>query len=1115
MATMKKMARMKMAIDTPIPDAAEREMALDPRASFIVSAPAGSGKTELLMHRFLKLLAVVDRPEEIVAMTFTRKAAGEMQGRIIEALTSAVRGEEAASPYEMSRRNLARIVLERAAEKGWDILDNPGRLKVQTIDSFCASIVRQMPVLSRMGALASISDSPSELYLEAARRTVEAAEDDGTEADAVRLALRNLDNSTANLTDRLAEMLEKRDQWLRHLSGPDAELRGRLEEPLRKAVEAGIKGVVDLVAFPTFLASRLIAAVRYAATNITDKDPSLASLVDASELPSASADDFGRWQAIRKLLLTDDDKWRIKVDKRNGFPADKAGKERKTDFLELVAALSEQDGLLGRLAALKQLPAPAYTDEEWRTLSALIHLLPSAVKRLEEVFMERREVDFQSVALSAVEALGPDDAPTDLMLSLDWSIRHILVDEYQDTSYAQLALLASLVRGWERGDGRTLFVVGDPMQSIFLFRDSDVGLFLDAKRNGIGNVNLIPIDLRSNFRSDAGIVDWVNDAFGRAMPSKDDAVVGAIRYSKSSAVIPGGSPPEIASFAGRTDATEADRIVSLIESIPKDESVAVLCRSRSHAAGIVSALKKGGVPFRAQDFDQLRHTPVVQDLYALARALSHPYDRIAWLAVLRSPLCGMKLDDLLRLCAGASKSAVSSLLNDDERLRGLSDDGRDRALHIREFLSKALSLVGRVGFRGLVEGLWIELGGPATARTDAGMKDAEAFFRVIESVSTAGGLDATKDVEARLKALYAAHAAPDAHIDIMTIHKAKGLEFDNVILPGLGRRPRPEGKKLLLWLEREDALLLAPMEKKDASESSGVYDYLRRMQNTKADLEQARLFYVACTRARKRLFLFGHVGINLREEGVESKIDKKSFFALIRDLLPEPEATGPSETTQEARAVQPLLRRLPCPFTLPLAVPAVASVTAPDVESNDLEPVYDWAGARIRHVGSVVHRCLAVISREGSDKWDDARVKAGKNRALAHLKSLGLNAADASASADDCIAAIARTLKDARGRWILESHPESAAEWPITSVIDNRLVKSVIDRTFVADGVRWIIDYKTGAHEGGGLDEFIKNEKERYAPQLERYAVALKALGETREIRKGLYYPAHSAWVEW
>lgn len=1104
-----------MPIDAMVPDAAERELALDASMSFIVSAPAGSGKTELLMQRFLGLLAVVERPEEILAMTFTRKAAAEMQDRIIAALRSAAAGGEPRSPHEKSRYGLARSALARSIEKGWDILDNPGRLKVQTIDSFCASIVRRMPLLSRMGALASISDSPTELYLEAARRTVEMVEDDGTEADAVRLALGTLDNSVAALTDRLSAMLEKRDQWMRHVSGrePDAELRNRLEKPLKKAVEVAIKGVID--AFPALLESRLMDAVRYAAVNIEDKDSPLVSIADANALPTAAVCDIMRWQAIRRFLLTDKGEWRKTVNVKNGFPAGKTGKERKEDFLELIAALCEHDGLLERLVALKRLPSPAYTDDEWCILSALIHLLPAVVKRLEEVFIERREVDFQEIALSAINALGDDEKPTDLMLTLDWRIRHILVDEYQDTSYTQLALLKALVRGWERGDGRTLFVVGDPMQSIFQFRDSDVGLFLDAQAGGIGDIALVPIALKSNFRSTAVLVDWVNNAFSAAMPAKEDAATGAIRHYPSSAVITGGALPAITVFAGRADAQEADGIVSLIRNIPDNESVAVLCGSRSHAAGLVSALKQKDILFRAADFDQLWRTPVVQDLYAIARLLANLHDRVAYLALLRSPLCGMKLADILLLCAGDSKSAIWTLLNDDERVNGLSDDGRGRALHIRERLSKALGLTGRVAFRRLVEGLWIELGGPAAAQGEAGMKDAEAFFRVIESASTTGGLDAFKDIEARLKALYAAHAGPDARIDIMTIHKAKGLEFDNVILPGLGRRPRLERKKLLLWFEREEDLFLAPMEKKDAAQSSGVYDYLDRIHEEKGRLERARLFYVACTRAKKRLYLFGHAGI------VSQKVDKKSFFALISGLLPT--AVAASEAAQEElRAFDgergmPLLRRLPCPFTLPDAALSVASAADGPDGSDDVGPAFYWAGARIRHIGTAAHRCLAMIAREGLDKWDDGRVshKAEKNRIRAHLKSLGLNALDAQSGAVDCVAIIARTLKDPRGRWILEAHPEQAAEWPITAVINNSLIQSVIDRTFVDNGIRWIIDYKTGVHEGGALDEFLRSEKERHAPQLERYAVALMALGETSEIKKGLYYPAHSAWIEW
>src|SRR5262249_25942130 len=112
----------------------------------------------------------------------------------------------------------------------------------------------------------------------------------------------------------------------------------------------------------------------------------------------------------------------------------------------------------------------------------------------------------------------------------------ILVDEFQDTSFTQLRLLELLTSGWEPGDGRTLFVVGDPMQSIYRFREAEVGLFLRAWKAGVGGVELQPITLSANFRSQAGVVEWVNGAFAQVMPSSADVRTGAVAYSPSHAV---------------------------------------------------------------------------------------------------------------------------------------------------------------------------------------------------------------------------------------------------------------------------------------------------------------------------------------------------------------------------------------------------------------------------------------------------------------------------------------------------------------------------------------------------------------------------------------------------
>src|SRR5690606_36103608 len=171
---------MSMRTQPEIADQAERRQALDPRYSFIVQAPAGSGKTGLLTQRFLVLLAIVDEPEEIIAVTFTRKAANEMKQRIIQALRDAG-SREALSPndaYTCQLRELAARVLARDEARGWQLLTSPSRLRIQTIDSLCAGLVDRMPIYSGQGALPAVAEDADKLYLEAARLTILALEED-------------------------------------------------------------------------------------------------------------------------------------------------------------------------------------------------------------------------------------------------------------------------------------------------------------------------------------------------------------------------------------------------------------------------------------------------------------------------------------------------------------------------------------------------------------------------------------------------------------------------------------------------------------------------------------------------------------------------------------------------------------------------------------------------------------------------------------------------------------------------------------------------------------------------------------------------------------------------
>ena len=1108
-----------------IPDIRQREEALDPSRSFIVQAPAGSGKTELLMQRYLRLLSIVERPEQILAITFTRKAAGEMQSRIIQALQS---GREdlplSERPNVKKTHELARMALKRDSEMGWNLLENPGRLRVQTIDSLCSSLTRQMPLLSHLGRQPSITETPDELYREASRQTILMVEKDGRTGDAVRKALRHLDNSVQGLEDRLVIMLQKRDQWLRHVNreGDKDELRGLLEGSVKRLVEDSLKKAKE--EFPEHLIEDLSVSARYAASNLLNeaKGSPIIGLAGLYNLPDAIADDLPIWHGVAELLLTRECEWRKPggINKRSGFPADKTDEaiKNKERFQGLLTTLSDNERLCEALAVISALPAPGYDEEEWHILEALLHLLPVAEKNLKKVFGEEGVVDFAAIAISALNALGSDDNPTDLMLSLDYRIQHILVDEYQDTSRTQLELVKALTRGWEPHDGRTLFIVGDPMQSIYLFREAVVGLFLEARNIGVGHVELHPLTLTSNFRSQQKIVEWVNETFLDAFPEIEDSLTGAISYAPFEATHPplDGTTVDLRLFRERDDVREAEEISGIIKGIDRSrESIAILVRSRPHLGEIVKRLKKEGIEFKSEEIDPLIGRPVVQDLFSLLRSLMHPCDRAAWLAILRAPWCGLTLSDMHKLCRCDRETPVWALMNDQNRITSISEDGQRRISMISRILRNALRLWGRVSPRVLLEGLWVELGGPACV-DDSSMKDADAFFEMLDSVSTGGEVGSMGSLEFRIKTLYASPSVMgERAVEIMTIHKAKGLEFDHVILPGLGKTTRGRDKKLLLWLERGEDLLLAPIGSKGGGIESAIYRYMDGVDALKEDLERTRLFYVAATRARKRLYLFGDV--KAKDTG-DISVQSRSLLSCIQHIISQTLESSPAPSPPPVKGggnTDLRLRRLSSSWELPEpARPVEVDSRGAETASISVEPEFNWAGEAVKHLGTVVHKYLCRIAGEGLSEWNDERVSMEKGRMTAMLCQLGLNKGEAEETAKKGIEIVIRTIKDEVGRWSLDNHPEGHSELPITGVVDGKIIHAVIDRTFVDNGIRWIIDYKTSLHEGGNLEAFLEEEKERYRRQLDTYERILRAAGEKMEIRKGLYYSALPAWIE-
>ena len=1119
-------------------DKQQRLLTLDPAQSFIVQAPAGSGKTELLIQRFLTLLIHVNKPEEILAITFTKKAANEMRLRVIKALKQALSDPEPVSDHAKKTWSLAQKVLQRDKQFHWNLIDNPNQLRIQTIDSLCSYLTKQLPLLSHFGSQPDIADHPTALYREAVQAVLMQVEEDNEWSDAIAKLLLHLDNDLNKLHDLLISLLAKRDQWLPYiqLNTHESHIRKQLEHYLGLIISDSLRSVAEL--FPVDMAQPLLAIARFAADNLTiaNKESDIIACRDRISLPGTKPTDKQAWVGLAKLILTKSFSWRKRVDEDIGFPTLKNLKnspelathqDYRQRLTQLIILLSERDDLRLALTELFFLPEPHYLDSQWDILQALLQVLKIAAAQLRLTFQQYGQIDFIENAQAALLALGNDEHPTDLALALDYQIQHILIDEFQDTSFTQYQLIEKLTAGWTTHDGRTLFVVGDPMQSIYRFREAEVGLFIRMRKMGIGQLKLIPVTLAINFRSTPSIVEWNNTHFQRIFPSFNDMATGAVTYSPSVShqetwheidTIP--SPIIVRGFVNAEQTKQADAIINLIyhtkQAHPED-TIAILVRSRSHLKTLIPALKKANLPYRAIDIDPLVSRQPIQDLLSLACALLHPADRIAWLSILRAPWCGLTLADLLSIAGSHPYASIWELLEKEDTIQRLSPDGQQRVLRFISLLKNKIAERERYPLRYWIESTWLLLGGPACLTDEADMEDVKAFFTLLEEIASNTQVIHLDKLKERIDQLYASTQHENAVLQIMTIHTAKGLEFDTVILPQLDRKLPNDDKSLLQWMERpltndQTALLLAPIHA-IGNDKDSLYEYIHRQQKIKLAYETDRLLYVATTRAKKRLYLFFNAH---RNDNNEYKMESGSFLEKLWPFLEKQkdhvlcEEVALTTDMQLPNEKERYLTRLMANWQNPIQDMPPVPFSAHQKQSG-----FMLRNHQSKLIGVMTHRVLQHIAQLGTTWWETAASTAHYHYLQTQFMQLGMLSDDVQNAIRTVLQSIQHTLSDPRGQWILHAHQEAQSEFAISAMINGVTQNLVIDRTFVDEaGIRWIIDYKTTTPTYQNIKDFLKQEQEKYREQMLTYCHAIQLI-DNRPIRLGLYFPEIPAWSEW
>jgi len=1146
-----------------------RQAALDPTRSFAVSAPAGSGKTGLLTQRLLKLLSLCDNPEEVLAITFTRKAAGEMQDRVLQALWKAKEQPEPSNPHDVLTWQLAQAVLNHDQTHGWNLLQCPQRLRVQTIDSLCSSISRQLPIASGFGSQPKPGNDSDTAYRQAVHQLLNELESESTvRADLTRL-LEHLDNNLQSLENLLMALLAKRDQWLGVVFQAQHEnARAYLESVLQDIINDSLNSAHHILALH---GSELASIADWAAGNLQQSAPdsSLASLHGITGLPEPELNELPQWFTIANFLLTGGGTFRKSLTKNEGFPAAKESKDSaayKTRFGEMVGAITElHPDAADIINDLRSLPPSHYDSNQWELLDCLTRLLPRLAAQLDLIFAELGETDFTAISQAALKALGDEESPSDIALQLDYRIRHILVDEFQDTASTQLQLLEKLTAGWQIGDGRSLFIVGDGMQSCYSFRNANVGIFLEARAEGIGHLPLEKLDLTVNFRSQSGVVNWVNQQFQSAFPVDDDISRGAVKYSPSNAF-----KPELAGDAVElylspftkveekenrypdeendddgsgnrylAELQEAEAIARLIKELRTnhpDDSVALLARGRNHLQQIFPAMSRLGLSWQAMDIDSLAQRMAIIDLTSLTRALLNPADRIAWLAILRAPWCGLDLSDLHAIAnASIGEQNPTAKENDFpiiwqqallfEQIETLSHAGKQALSRFINIIQPALATRQRKPLRQWIEGIWLALGGPATLLDAQDINDIPSFFALLEQHQQGGSINDWQLFNRAVNKLYAApRQNADAKLQVMTMHKSKGLEFDHVIIPRLHKLSPSDSQQLLLWKERlnhhgERQLLLGPLAP-IGGEKDKLYAYIKKESALQLQYEATRLFYVGCTRAIKKLYLFA--SLSQTDEGTWKNPSKNSLLnsiwlnvqSQVKTITPITLAHKNTTTQFHRPGLQQLLRLKPEWQTPALQDNELLKIyRGKEYSDEENTPTPETRSAKLaRHTGTLIHRALqnlvGIANTIDVKKWQETQQSFWN----VYLKQNGWNADEIAQAIKKISQAIHSTLNDKHGQWLLDnSHAQSACELAIThkqgNHIDLKLRENIVDRTFIADDVRWIIDYKSSEPRSEQtVADFCTQEIAAYKTQLVRYKACFAALGET-EIKTALYFP--------
>ena len=1082
-------------------DDAARAFAVDPRNNVVLEASAGTGKTTVLVHRYVNLLKAGVEPANILAITFTRKAATEMRERIVGEL----------------RRAATRSQMDRA--RWLELRDRLGEISISTIDAFCLSLLREFPLEADLDPGFDMADETEvprfvEEALDRSMRIFTAIAHDDPDV-ALVIAQLGVSRTRAGL----AALLERRlvawsalnrflERGPRELHAPDVCARAR--QDLLSALQrlpGGLQAYLNDGPFrhPRYQLFRRHVERLQEGEGVRDAETR--AMLDRITLHFLTQDGEAR------------KKGGIHPYNASHYPGEAASKRHR-------------EATFGVAPVIEQIARRFARDLNAVLARGIRRMFAVAQEQYRKTLDARSALDFSDVLERALDLLRRMDEFSQSRFRLESRYHHVLVDEFQDTSRAQWELVSLLVQSWGEGMGLasnpSIFIVGDRKQSIYRFRDAEVavlheaGRYIEALRPG-GTARR---SIARSFRSVPELLDFVNEICADMAkgPSRSDSFT----YGESDRFPPyaeappfrgpvlGISAAETPEACAAAVAAEIARV--LAHEVVRDKKtgvtraarpgdVAILFRSRTSHREFERELERRRIPAYVYKGLGFFDADEIKDACALLRYLAQPESDLRAAAFLRSGFA--RLSD--RGLAMLAPHIAGAVLDGPPASVQLSEEDARLLAELRRHLPAWLSLVDRIPPADLFERILpdvayaYELRGARRQQAWENLKKMRGLIRRIQNRGYATLARIADHVDA-LSAGDESNAVLEAvdAVNLMTVHASKGLEFPVVFIVNMARGASGFPRPIKVIVDSDDAepsVSVAPF----ASETDGL-------ERVREQHESRRLLYVAMTRARDRLYLSTALKDGALVPGRGSLAEVLPVS--IRPLFAEAAQTAASTLTWQApsgRAFNWLVCK-PSPYEPhpqalfgeyraepPSFEPLHTGSVRPRVSVSELferrrptAPRADVPDGRL--VGVLVHRLLQAASRGHLERTDAGEVArsliTGEERALTP---------DLSRVIDEALAIYTRLLRQTEVAAVLDSG-EVYAEVPFSLPIEGPegqplILRGVIDCMAVQpDGQIVVLEFKTGAKQAA------------HDEQLALYIRAARALFPDRAVHGRLVY---------